>query len=442
MGWTRTSFSAAFVLLAACATASAPAPSAPSPDVPYYTLEATFGPNHTLDAVVRARLPAEIVNADPGFLLGQRFEVEVETSAPAKVIYDTANEPVPELNVITIDLDKPATEPVAITFRYHGPLNQDYEGVYTTATDGQIELRLDMMWFPIFKEINLQFAVDATFRGVPEDFVAVSQGEFVQDGGTVRVSRSMVDLDIPFVATRGLSKVTGAGVEIYAADFDWIVIDIMRRHAIASAAWFQEWFGPLPSGDVRVVILPKGSGGYARRGYIVTSEGREEAAQLEEIPEYGPARHIAHEFAHAWWSPADTLTEHRWLSESVAEYLSLRYVEHAFGLPAAHDLLERKRERAEAAQPLLGVGGPNRDSMYQRGPFLLFDLEEEIGRSKLDEILRRLGHNPPRVTEEFMAVLSEVAGPEAAAYFDAKMRGGPGPWQEKEAPTVAAPSGH
>lgn len=444
MGWVKFSFSAPFVLLAACATASAPpiaGTSPPSSEVPYYTLEATFGANHTLDAVVRVRLPAEIANAGPAFLLGQRFEVDVATSAAANVTFDTADEPVPELNVIAIDLDEPAIGPVEVTFRYHGPLNQDYEGVYTTATDDQIELRLDMMWFPIFKDINLQFAVDATFRGVPEDFVAVSQGEFVQDGGTVRISRSMVDLDIPFVATRGISKVTGAGVEIYAADFDWIITDIMRRHAMASAAWFQEWFGPLPSGDVRVVILPAGSGGYARRGYIVTSEGREEVAQLEEIPEYGPARHIAHEFAHAWWSPADTLTEHRWLSESVAEYLALRYVEHAFGLLPAHDLLERKRERAEAAGPLLGVGGPNRDSMYQRGPFLLFDLEEEIGRTKLDEVLRRLGHNPPHVTEEFMATLSEVAGPEAAAWFDAKMRGGPGPWEEKKEPEAAAPRG-
>jgi hypothetical protein len=226
--------------------------------------------------------------------------------------------------------------------------------------------------------------------------------------------------------------VAGPGVEIYATDFDWIITDIMRRHAMASAAWFQEWFGPLPSGDVRVVILPKPSGGYARRGYIVTGEAREEVAQVEEIPESGPARHIAHEFAHAWWSPADTLTEHRWLSESVAEYLALRYVEHAFGLLAAHDLLERKRERAEAAPPLLGGGAPNGDSMYQRGPFLLFALEEEIGRVKLDEVLGRLARNPPRLTEQFMVMLSGVAGPEAASWFDGKMRSGPGPWENQE----------
>lgn len=440
MGRVKVSFSAAVLLLSACVTPTVPSasgPSDPASAVPHYTLEATFGPNHTLDALVRVRLPAKIANADPGFLLGQRFDADVATSAPANVTFATADEPVPEINVITIDLDEPATRPVEITFRYHGPLNQDHEGVYTTATEDQIELRLDMMWLPIFKDINLLFTADATFKGVPEDFVAVSQGELVQDGDTVRVSRRMADLDIPFVATRGLSKVTGPGVEIYAADFDWIITDIMRRHAIASAAWFQEWFGPLPNGDVRVVILPAASGGYARRGYIVTGEAREEVAQVEEIPEYGPARHIAHEFAHAWWSSADTLTEHRWLSESVAEYLALRYVEHAFGMLAAHDLLERKRERAEAAQPLLGVGGPSRDSMYQRGPFLLFALEEEIGRARLDEVLARLGRNPPALTEEFMAVLAEVAGQDAAAWFDSKMRSGPGPWEEREDPAAA-----
>lgn len=429
--------------LAACATTARQAPAAPAraPDATHYSYDATFAPGHeTIEAVARVTLPANIANAGPGFLLGRRFEVEVAADVPASIAIEAAERPVPELNIITITLDEPTDKPVTLTFSYRGPLNQQWEGAYVAAREDQIELRLDMMWLPIFRDINLQFSLDARLRGVPEDFTALTQGAYQRTGDVISIRREMIDIDFPFVAARGLSKVSGPGVEIFAADFDWIVTDMMRRHAIGSAAFFQDWFGPLPDGKVRVAILPQGSGGYARRGYIVTGEAREEVERTGEVPEWGPARHISHEFAHAWWSPADTLTEHRWLSESIAEFMALRYVEHAFGLIAAHAMLERKRPRAEAARPVLGAGGPSGDSMYQRGSFLLFDLEEKIGRTKLDEVFRRLAAKPPSLTEEFMAMLAAVAGDEAVAYFDGTMRSGPGPWKQPAAgDTAAAP---
>jgi hypothetical protein len=163
------------------------------------------------------------------------------------------------------------------------------------------------------------------------------------------------------------------------------------------------------------------------------SEARAEVSKLGErnVPEAAPARLVAHEFAHAWWAPSDPLTEHRWLSESIAEYSAMRYLEHRFGLWTAHDWLEKKRESALAAPPLLGHGELDRGSMYQRGPHLLYDLEQEIGRSALDEVLAHLGRDRPRVTADFMSALADVAGDEAARYFDGTMRSGPGPWRDE-----------
>jgi hypothetical protein len=407
---------------------------ATSPDLAHYQLEATFGSESAMDAVVRTTLPVEVANADPSFILGERFSVEIESSVPADITIEDYDKPVDNTQLIKVNVLEAVTEPVELVFRYQGPLNQDREDAYTARSAEQLELRLDMMWFPIYRDLNLRFSLDATFRGVPADFVPVSQGNIVQEGETVRVQRELPDIDIPFVATRGLTRFTAPGVEVYAADFDWVVTDILRRHAISSVTFLQEWFGPLPDGDVRLVILPNASGAYARRGYIVTGEARDEVekAGLTEVPEFSAARLVAHEFAHAWWASGDPLTENRWLSESIAEFSSIRYVESAFGLARANEFLERKREPALGAPPVLGTGEVHRNTIYHRGPHLLFDLEQEIGRSLLDEVLARLARNPPRATEGFMSVLGEVAGKDAVTYFDTTMHSGPGPWREDE----------
>ena len=434
---TRGSFFAFIMLfLALCATASPRAAAkisgAHPSNVAHYEIDATFGPDHSIGATVRVRLPAAIANSEPAFIIGRRFEIEVETDPRASISIEDIETPIPHTRLISVKLDEPAKAPIEVIFTYHGPLNAgERVGYAISATEDQIELRGEMAWYPVFHTFNLRFTLDAEFKGAPAGFIAVAPGLITQNGEKIRIRRETPDIDAPFVAARGLTKRTAKGVEIYAADFDWTITDMFRRHAISAAAYFQEWFGPLPADAVRVVVLPTSSGSYATRGYIVTNEGREAAARVEEIPETGPARLIAHEFAHAWWAPVDLLSENRWLAESMAEFLGLRYVEHAFGLTKAHEMLERKRMRAEAAGPMLGAGRPGSDSSYMRGPFLLFALEKKIGRGALDQLIGKLSRKPPSETSAFMAALSEIAGADAAAYFDTLMRSGAGPWEEE-----------
>ncbi len=427
---------AAAALAAACAPEGAEQGEAP---VSHYQIDAEFGEGHTLAATIRVTLPPDIANGDPSFFLGDRFTLDsVETDAPAEVNTQSVDEPLENLKLISLDFTQAVVDPVEVVFQYEGPLNPEDEDSYVVASADQIELRLDTMWFPVISTINFRFALDAEFTGVPADMVAVSQGEVTQAGETVAVHREMLDLDAPLVAARGLKKVEEPGVEVYAADFDWIVTDMMRRHALSSAEYFQEWFGPLPDGDMRLIVLPEASGGYARRGYIVTGEAREEAEEAPDFPESGPAKHIAHEFAHAWWMEADPFSPHYWLSESLAEYSSIRYVEHAFGLREAHEILERKRERAEAADSVLGEERPSGNSMYQRGAMILFEIERRVGRAAMDEIMARLGRDLPAVTSDFLRVIEEISGPEAAAEAEALLRSGPGPWEEESLPEPEA----
>src|SRR3546814_13269840 len=87
-------------------------------------------------------------------------------------------------------------------------------------------------------------------------------------------------------------------------------------------------FGPLPRKVGMAQVWRERWMGYARTAYTVVTEGR---AGNPGDSEVGPARHVAHEIAHAWWMLASPLTDDFWLVESAAEYMSKRSEERRVG---------------------------------------------------------------------------------------------------------------
>ncbi|WP_429911674.1 hypothetical protein [Glycocaulis sp.] len=389
-----------------------------------------------LNADITITLPVDQAREGAGFFLGDRFTLEaISTDSGGRITLAPESGVLPGTRLISVEYPDDLAEPAVLRVAYSGELNISGDRTVNALTAAGLELRVDFMWLPTVTGINLQYTADAQISGLPDDWTIVTQGEAVRDDeGVVHVHRNQPDIDFVLVAAPGLERRSAPGVHVYARDFDFILTDIATRHAALSVEWLQDWMGPLPYGDVSLTVLPEGSGAYARRGYIVMSEGRAQIeAMEEELPEWGPARLVAHEFAHAWWSPADAMTEHYWLTESVAEYVAVRYVEDMFDVETANIFWEAKRERALASGPL--TGGDRRGSgnaLYQRGPMLLQALEHRVGREALDRVIGRLAPIGPRLTQQFLDVLAEEAGPEAASWFDAQLASGPGPWDGAE----------
>src|SRR3546814_12162724 len=112
-----------------------------------------------------------------------------------------------------------------------------------------------------------------------------------------------------------------------------------------------------------------------------------------------PARHVAHEIAHAWWMLASPLTDDFWLVESAAEYMSMRYVEHAFGPEELAKNIAEKRQATVDVGPVIGHGRHNRLHLYGTGPLLPVHLENRLGTPALAPLLLALAqvpaHPPP-----------------------------------------------
>lgn len=416
---------AAFALLAALAPGAVWAVE----QMPHYRVAAKVDASGKLDADVTITIPHALLKSDKAFLLGRRFTLDrVDTGGDATVTTEPVEVPVDALNKIAFHFKPGLRGDVALRFRYHGPFKPvNDEGVTPIKPEGW-EIFLDQMWIPFGADLQTRFTADATINGIPKGFIAVAQGKVTRTATGVHIVRDTADIDLPLVAVPGLKRATGPGVEFYARDLGSPLAQRYLRHAKGAAAYLQGWFGPLRAPIRLAMVVRKRPIGYARAGYTIVSETERPVAEAgsndPRMIEASSGRHIAHEFAHAWWLSASPLGEDFWLVESMAEYCSLRYVDAAFGPTLATRLFDVKRKDAATAGPIMGHGRPNKLQLYEKGPLLLLDLEHRIGRARMDRLLAETAPDTPNTTAKFLAALSRIAGADAARDFDAALHAG------------------
>lgn len=369
-----------------------------------YALGATVGPDRGLvavDAIVA--LPSASAGTTTEFVIGRSYEIESADAGPgASVLVEDSEKPWPGLQRVLVKFDEAASAPT-LRMRYSGPLNPSGNPPLNMITPELVEMNLDSMWIPIRSDLGGRFTVDARIAGLPADAVVVSQGEVTASDGEVRIRRSIADLDFAFAAVPNLQRTALADFELYARDPQSERSQLYLKHGPSAVSFLERWLGPMPGKPARLVIVPRPRvSGYARKGYIVVTEGAKSS-------EAGIAKFTAHEFAHLWFSNANATTEHRWLDESIAEYASLRYVEQALGRAAVEEMLAEKREAAAGAKAVQGLSRGDAE-LYGKGALLLVDLEQRLGRAKMDQLLAEVARRKIGTTPEFLALLQKAAG--------------------------------
>jgi hypothetical protein len=402
-------------LIAAAVAHAAPAAAVPPP---HYEMRAHFDEAGRIEADVTVTLPAG--TRDKSFLLARRFVVRPLQMSRGVTLsgIEPTNTPVDNLVRYSFHAASGASGPVRLHFRYGGPINPAAdEGVRPMRPEG-FELFIDHMWFPVGADIQTRFTLDAEITGLAPDLVPVAQGEVTRIPGGVRIHRDFVDIDVPLVAMRGFQRAQAYGVEFFSRDLTTRLSTFYIRHSEGAAHYFERWFGPLRQTVRMAVVWRERSMAYARTGYTVFSEG---GRSQPDLPESNPARHAAHEVAHAWWMLASPLSDDFWLVESAAEYCAIRYVEATMGAAERDRFVAEKRQAAANAGPVMGHGRPNRVQLYQKGPLLLLDLEHRIGRPAMDQLMTRMAHEPVHNTAIFLRLLTEIAGEAAAREFEAAL---------------------
>lgn len=387
---------------------------------------ATAAPHLTVDldlAIAEESMTATAVlrpgpvaaDEELGFVLARSMSIDSVQAGPGtQVTVGDSVGPWTGLQRIGVRFSQAQTDP-RITFRYRGRPAGGGTPPINMVTPQLIELSLDGMWIPIREDLGMRFTTQADVRGLPEGFSLIAQGDQTRTRDAIRITRSYPDIDLAFVASPRLQARRGLGVEVFAADPAAQQPAFFFDHAERALRFLQGWLGPLPTQPVRVVVVSRArQSGYARIGYIVLVESDRE-------PTRGTAGFVAHELAHLWFSNANALTDHRWLDESIAEYVALRYVESQFGSEARDALMVRRRERLGTARPVLGTNRNNVE-LYGKGPLLLMELEERVGRPIMDRLVAQVAKERVRTTADFLTILSALSSADVARWFDGRLR--------------------
>lgn len=100
-----------------------------------------------------------------------------------------------------------------------------------------------------------------------------------------------------------------------------------------------------------------------------------------------------------------------WLNESFAEFSALLVLRKVFGEEEFNRRINTYAQKAEDLPPVKGLDREDERAyqiLYMKGPLILHKLEESIGRSKLEELLKAVHENNIDTTDKFLDKLKEV----------------------------------
>ena len=267
---------------------------------------------------------------------------------------------------------------------------------------------------------------------IPEEYTGLGVGELVSDessGGRRTVVWETGHPVAMFNVAAGRYAVReGEGTAIYHHPEHDYNIEEMALALDAARRYYAEWFHPFPWSVLKLSEYPGYVGG--AQGFPTNIVISESAGFLDrsEPGSRGPFAIVAHEAAHNWWgallTPGEGPGGDALLSEGMAEYAAMLLVRQVYG-DRERMAFSRLRERDHARSyrpgftlpPVRTTGGD-----YNRGPWIMWMLQQEMGRENLLSGLRafieeyKAGPDYP-VIQDMLAVLRDFA-PDTAA-FDA-----------------------
>jgi hypothetical protein len=407
----------ATILLASCGVLATNTLNAPAPGAPVYHGVVDIDPaNATLKADWRIAFVPDMSNTrDVVLLLNRGLRVTTLSGAGVESFAqkDTAGD-----NRVTVTL-KPTLGAGSAT-----EIRMSYAGTPVFGEDGinrikpeWIELGLDATWHPVFATYDQRITGSVDVRS-PIGWDLVASGNIEQGSAGARFTNTLPLIDLAFVAAPAINA-SGSGVAtLFHVNADSTTIRRVLDTTTACASYLNEQYGArekLP--HIKLVMAPRAGPGYARTNYIVITD-------VAKLPADALSRFLCHELAHFWSIGAVSSGPENWLNEAFAEYVSLRYVRAQYGDSAYNQIITQLRTVSEKQPRVWARDATTRPGgvvAYRKAPYLLHRLEERIGRATMDRILARRMIDRVTTTSALLQIIAEVAGADAATWFEAEL---------------------
>ncbi len=236
------------------------------------------------------------------------------------------------------------------------------------------------------------------------------------------------------VASRDLEtkRIDGDGnsARLHHPGLDDSVTASVATDAMSVLSSYSDWYGAADEVDVALTASKRElGGGYARPGLIVLTSVAELNAP-ERRADF--LRFLGHEIGHLWWTRAPSNSWEDWLNESFAEYSALLLLREELGEDEFQARLTLKRSTIEDTTPIWGFDRSNTTTeqqrseveaiLYSKGPLLLHELAERVGRSAFLDWCRALVSHSITTTDAALALLREQTGTATGEWFEEVLR--------------------
>lgn len=230
----------------------------------------------------------------------------------------------------------------------------------------------------------------------------------------------------------------GINLEIYYHKGHEYNLNHLMRGMKAALAYCEKYFCPYQHQQARIIEYSRTLGNFAQ-SFASTIPYSEVNFMLDiDDTEAGGLNLIflgaAHELSHQWWGhqvlPADVLGA-KMITESMAEYVSLKVLEHEYGEAKLRMFLQKARDiyftgRANDAgeeKPLMYNPGLRKSYIpYQKGALVFYALSDFLGEENLNRALRAYVEKvrfqePPYTTSLEMVDYLRAATPDSLQYL-------------------------
>ena len=407
----------------------------PQIDVQGYTIEAEIAPDsQSLSAKAEVHFVPLVDNlASASFELNNALNIARVVDGQGKQISASRNQQ--DFSVrLAFDPALPKGQPAAITFYYDGKLSgqedSPVEGIRFAAIHPDFAyLMYPARWFPVSGYSTDRFAADMKVT-VPAGYTVLGSGmdSHQAAGDKIQYEFKFEHRSFPgsiAVVKDAPKRVQAEGVttSLYLRGAEAGMADAYGNETSQIMSYFSGVFGPPPYADLTVVETEAGApNGFAAPGLIFLSPRaltRPVASKL-----------VANEVSRQWWEEMVSAgtRNHLWLTNGLAAYSELLWVEHTSGKGAmesqVHDVMVEsltvdtvpmmQSARLEDYSPeLWALTG-------SKGAAVVNMLRYLIGDDKFLEVLKDYAQGrvwKTATTEDFRDIVEKVTGKNLGYFF-------------------------
>lgn len=348
--------------------------------------------------------PAAIITSIDSPLLGNhRMAQRKDLPFPARLVKLTS--PVDEGTVVTVQ------------FNYSLDLLKTNYWKYDWC-----ELMVDQFWYPNARTVTNAFTSRTIVRNVPSGYRLFSYLPHQEIGPhTYQIIQAEPFPETSFLLGKDMKRVTrrkgGLSIDFFAATtVPDSTLQSMFEKVSTSLELFNGSFGkaaPVEKLTLALRPVPRTvAGSQTTRNFMILTSA-----------EFNTWGDLSHELGHFWWNKANFIRE-PWLNESFANYTMLMILDR-FDTPKSASVQTRIEKTKALPGAVATTGVFTKDGFpiyYFKGAALLKELEKEIGRQKMQELLANLVKTRTSTTEGFLSALEAVAGPNVSKNFGVSLR--------------------